>query len=50
MLAAGPAAWAERKTVTVLFADLVGFTAHAEQLDPGDVRAVLSPYYTRPAG
>jgi class 3 adenylate cyclase len=33
--------------VTVLFADLVGFTARAEQLDPEDVRAVLSPFYAR---
>src|SRR5205814_6804180 len=37
----------ERKVVTVLFADLVGFTSRAEQLDPEDVRATLSPYYTR---
>ena len=29
----------ERKVVTVLFADLVGFTSRAEQLDPEDVRA-----------
>ena len=42
-----PLAGAERKTVTVLFADLVGFTARAERLDPEDVRALLSPYYTR---
>jgi class 3 adenylate cyclase len=42
-----PLAGAERKTVTVLFADLVGFTARAELLDPEDVRALLSPYYTR---
>ena len=33
----------ERKVVTVLFADLVGFTARAERLDPEDVRGVLSP-------
>jgi class 3 adenylate cyclase len=33
----------ERKVVTVLFADLVGFTSRAEQLDPEDVRAVLAP-------
>ena len=33
--------------VTVLFADLVGFTSRAEQLDPEDVRATLSPYYAR---
>src|SRR5205814_7850597 len=37
----------ERKVVSVLFADLVGFTSRAEQLDPEDVRALLSPYYTR---
>jgi class 3 adenylate cyclase len=37
----------ERKVVTVLFADLVGFTSRAEHLDPEDVRAVLSPYYQR---
>jgi len=28
----------ERKIVTVLFADLVGFTSRAEQMDPEDVR------------
>ncbi len=37
----------ERKVVTVLFADLVGFTARAEQLDPEDVRAILTPYFAR---
>src|ERR671934_2703823 len=37
----------ERKVVTVLFADLVGFTSRAEQLDPEDVRAVLAPYHER---
>jgi class 3 adenylate cyclase len=37
----------ERKIVTVLFADLVGFTARAERLDPEDVRALLNPYYAR---
>ena len=29
----------ERKVVTVLFADLVGFTSRAESIDPEDVRA-----------
>jgi class 3 adenylate cyclase len=44
--AAAPAdAREERKVVTILFADLVGFTSQAEQLDPEDVRATLSPYY-----
>ena len=33
--------------VTVLFADLVGFTARAERLDPEDVRAILTPYFAR---
>ena len=33
--------------MTVLFADLVGFTARAESLDPEDARAILSPYYSR---
>jgi len=37
----------ERKVVTVLFADLVGFTTRAEAMDPEDVRALLSPYYAR---
>jgi len=33
--------------VTVLFADLVGFTARAESLDPEDVEAILQPYHAR---
>jgi predicted ATPase/class 3 adenylate cyclase len=37
----------ERKVLTVLFCDLVGFTARAEQLDPEEVRAVLRPYHER---
>ncbi len=37
----------ERKVVTALFADLAGFTAKAEKLDPEDGRAMLSPYYAR---
>ncbi len=37
----------ERKVVTVLFADLVGFTARAERLDPEEVRALLAPYHDR---
>src|SRR5512132_2570708 len=45
--AAAPAPREERKVITVLFADLVGFTSRAEKLDPEDVRALLSPYYTR---
>src|SRR3982074_363659 len=37
----------ERKVVTVLFADPVGFQPQAERLDPEDVRSVLAPYYAR---
>ena len=37
----------ERKVVTVLFADLVGFTSRAESLDPEDVEAILHPYHER---
>src|SRR5687767_5449340 len=37
----------ERKVVTVLFADLVGFTARAEELDPEDVDEILAPYHAR---
>src|SRR6195256_1074871 len=37
----------ERKVVTVFFADLVGFTARSEELDPEDVEAILRPYHER---
>jgi len=37
----------ERKVVTCLFCDLVGFTARAEQMDPEDVRRLLQPYHSR---
>jgi class 3 adenylate cyclase/tetratricopeptide (TPR) repeat protein len=37
----------ERKVVTVLFADIVGFTARSESLDPEDVEAILRPYHER---
>jgi class 3 adenylate cyclase len=45
--ATAPATTEERKTVSVLFADLVGFTARAERLDPEEVRGVLAPYHAR---
>jgi class 3 adenylate cyclase len=35
----------ERRLVSVLFVDLVGFTSRAEQLDPEDVQALLRPYH-----
>ena len=47
LVTAVPLAREERKVVTVLFADLVGFTSRAELMDPEDVRALLSPYYAR---
>ena len=37
----------ERKVVTVLFADLVGFTSRAERMDPEEVRSLLRPYHAR---
>jgi class 3 adenylate cyclase len=45
--ASAPALAEERKIVTVLFVDLVGFTARSEQLDPEDVRAIQAPYFAR---
>ncbi len=40
----------ERKVVTVLFCDLVGFTSQAESMDPEDVEALLRPYHERVRG
>jgi class 3 adenylate cyclase/tetratricopeptide (TPR) repeat protein len=42
-----PPALEERKIVSVLFCDLVGFTAASEQQDPEDVRARIRPYHAR---
>jgi class 3 adenylate cyclase len=41
------AAGVERRVVTVIFVDLVGFTARAERLDPEEVQALLTPYHER---
>src|SRR5437763_12576476 len=46
-LAAPPPTTEERKLIMVLFTDIVGSTAKAEQMDPEDVRARLAPYYVR---
>src|SRR6201987_153344 len=35
----------ERRIVSVVFVDLVGFTSRSEQMDPEDVRAILTPYH-----
>jgi class 3 adenylate cyclase/tetratricopeptide (TPR) repeat protein len=40
-------AGAERRLVTVLFCDLVGFTARSDEADPEDVGALLRPYHPR---
>src|SRR5919197_5980659 len=37
----------ERKLVTVLFCDLVGFTARSDKADPEDVKAALRPFHAR---
>src|SRR5215213_8284351 len=37
----------ERRLVSVLFLDLVGFTARSDQADPEDVGALLRPYHAR---
>ncbi|HEV8459711.1 MAG TPA: adenylate/guanylate cyclase domain-containing protein [Gaiellaceae bacterium] len=42
-----PSVEEERKVVSVLFCDLVGFTAASEQADPEDVRARIRPYHAR---
>ena len=42
---AAPAIAEERKVVTTLFCDLVGFTAMSEGVDPEDVEAVLRAYH-----
>ena len=36
----------ERKVVSILFVDLVGFTARSHDADPEDVRAALAPYHS----
>jgi len=40
----------ERKVVTVLFCDLVGFTARSDRADPEDVGAMLRPFHRRLRG
>ena len=37
----------ERRTTTVLFADLVAFTSYSEGRDPEEVRELLSAYFAR---
>ena len=49
-LDAGVPSGEERRLVSVLFVDLVGFTSRSEKLDPEDVRAFLIPYYEHVRG
>ena len=44
-LAAGPAPEEQRRVVSILFADIVGFTSRSEVDDPEDVRARLREYH-----
>jgi class 3 adenylate cyclase/predicted ATPase len=45
--ARSPGAVSERRLVSVLFADLVGFTTLSEHRDPEEVRELLSRYFER---
>jgi class 3 adenylate cyclase len=41
-----PAPREERRTVTILFADLAGFTERSDRADPEDVRRTLRPFHS----
>lgn len=47
---AAPLPSSERRIVSVLFADLVGFTTYSEGRDPEDVRAMLGRYFNLARG
>jgi MYXO-CTERM domain-containing protein len=47
IIAKGVSTTADRKEVTVLFADLVGFTRLSEGLDPAILVEILNGYFTR---
>ena len=47
IIARGVTTTADRKEVTILFADLVGFTPLSERLDPNVLVDVLNGYFTR---
>jgi class 3 adenylate cyclase/tetratricopeptide (TPR) repeat protein len=46
----GAARTEERRVVSVLFVDLVGFTKRSDRADPEDVRRTLVPFHTRVKG
>lgn len=47
IIAEGVTDYGEKKTVTVLFADLAGFTALSEQLEPTVLVGILNGYFER---
>ena len=47
LTAAVPVAAQERKVVSVVFCDVVGFTAASESVDPEEVAARIAPYHAR---
>src|SRR5688572_32110676 len=48
-VASAPAFEGERKQVTVLFADLTGYTALSARLDPEDTREIMGRIFSRAA-
>jgi class 3 adenylate cyclase len=46
----GSSAREERKVVTSLFCDLVGFTGSSERADPEDVNRMLAAYFAMVRG
>jgi len=44
-LQAAPPPQEQRKTVSIVFSDLIGSTALGEQLDPESLRAVMTRYF-----
>ena len=42
---AAPPPLEERRLVTIVFADLAGFTEHSDRADPEDVRRILVPFH-----
>lgn len=47
MIASGVPTQGERKEVTALFADLVGYTALSENIEPSDLVRILNGYFER---
>ena len=47
IIASGVSTSAEKKTVTVLFADIVGFTALSERMEPALLVEILNGYFAR---